>query len=119
MSSTQIPFNLATVLEQCGGKAEIVGMVLDEFLNQVPTDMGEMEAGITAGNFLTASKMAHRLKGTAGVLGATKLYALCAAMEQACKADSPQQEAARLYAELKTESAACVEAVPAAKTALG
>lgn len=118
MSNDNLPFSLETVLEQCGGKSEIAGMVLDEFLNQVPNDLSEMESSMSAGDWLTAGKAAHRLKGTAGVLGAAKLHPLCASMEMACK-EGRTDEVPGIYAELKSEAQKCVEAVPAAKTALG
>lgn len=118
MSNGNLPFNMDTVMEQCGGSATVVGMVLDEFLTQVPTDTAEMEAGIAGGDLLSASKAAHRLKGTAGVLGAAKLHPLCAQMELVCK-EGKADEAATVYAELKAEAQLCVDAVPAAKTMLG
>lgn len=115
--SADLPFSLDTVLEQCGGKAEIAGMVLDEFLNQVPTDLGEMEKCLASNDLVMAGKAAHRLKGTAGVLGAVKLHPLCASMEMAGK-EERAEDAAKIFEELKEEAQKCVEAVPSAKAAL-
>lgn len=115
--SVDLPINLDTVLEQCGGKAEIAGMVLDEFLNQVPTDIGEMEQCLASGDLITAGKAAHRLKGTAGVLGAAKLHPLCASMELAGK-EQRADDAAKFLVELKAEAERCVAAVPTVKELL-
>lgn len=117
MSSGNLPFNMDFLLEQCGGAKTVVEMVLDEFLNQVPTDTAEMEAGMAGGDLMSASKAAHRLKGTAGTIGAEKLHPLCASMEIACK-EGKADEATAIYAELKTEAQVCVDAVPTAKSLL-
>ncbi len=104
---------MATVLEQCGGNNMVAGMVLEEFLNQVPTDIAEMEAALAGDDLLPGSKAAHRLKGTAGVLGATLLHPLCAEMEHVCKAGD-MAKVKDVFVALKAESQRCVEAVPAA-----
>ena len=102
---------MTTILEQCGGSKSTAVMVLEEFLNQVPTDIGEMETSLANGDLLTASKAAHRLKGTAGVLGAVRLHPLCADMELTSKGGDGVK-AAEIFAELKVEAQTCVDAVP-------
>lgn len=114
MSSVSLPINIATLMEQCGGMAAVANSVFDEFLTQVPVDVAEMDAKLAAGDLLAASKSAHRLKGTAGVLGAEKLYALCAAVELAGK-ESRGDDASHSLAELKVEAQRCIDAVPAAR----
>jgi len=111
MSSDSFPFTMATVLEQCGGNKMIAGAVLEEFLVQVPADIGEMESSLTSGDLLTASKAAHRLKGTAGVLGAMRLYPLCAELEMAGKSGDVAKTAA-IFSEVKVEAQRCADAVP-------
>ena len=117
MSTDNLPFSMNFLLEQCGGAKAVVEMVLDEFLNQVPTDTAEMETGMAGGDLMAAGKAAHRLKGTAGTIGAGKLHPLCASMEMACK-EGKGDEAARIYVDLKAEAQACVDAVPTAKALL-
>lgn len=117
MSNDNLPFTMATVLEQCGGNNMVAGMVLEEFLNQVPTDLAEMEAALTGTDLLPASKAAHRLKGTAGVLGAKLLHPLCAEMEHVSKAGDAAK-AKEIYGALKAEAQRCVEAVPAGLASL-
>jgi HPt (histidine-containing phosphotransfer) domain-containing protein len=115
--SSELPFSMETLMEQCGGMVSVVESVLDAFLEQVPTDTNEMETGLASGDLLMVSKAAHRLKGTAGVLGATKLHPLCAALELAGKQGN-SEESAKIYNELKSEAQLCVEAVPIAKAKL-
>jgi len=111
MNSDDLPFTMAMILEQCGGSSSTAVMVLEEFLNQVPTDVGAMETCLASGDLLTASKAAHRLKGTAGVLGAVRLHPLCAEMELTCKSGDAAK-AVETFDQLKAEAQACVDAVP-------
>ncbi len=118
MSSGNLPFSMEKLMEQCGRNKMVVEAVMDEFLNQVPEDMTTMEKGVsTGGDLLEAGKAAHRLKGTAGTFGADKLHGLCARMEVLCK-ESNGSEAQAVYAELKVEAQACVNAVPEARATL-
>ncbi|MDR3182300.1 MAG: Hpt domain-containing protein [Planctomycetaceae bacterium] len=109
---------MATLLEQCGGSTAVGNAVLDEFLNQVPADTTEMEENMASGNLLQVSKAGHRLKGTAGVLGASELHKLCFAIELAGK-ENKSAEVAEVYPKLKAEAQRCVDAVPAAIQKLG
>jgi HPt (histidine-containing phosphotransfer) domain-containing protein len=111
---SDFPFSVENTLEQCGGNADVAATVLDEFLNQVPADVAEMQDGFNQNSLITTSKAAHRLKGTAGVLGADKLHPLCAALEIAAK-ENRANDAKKLFDELKTEAKRCVDYVPAAK----
>jgi HPt (histidine-containing phosphotransfer) domain-containing protein len=114
---SDFPFSVENILEQCGGNAAIAATVLDEFLNQVPTDEAEMLDGFNQNTLITTSKAAHRLKGTAGVLGADKLHPLCAALEVAAK-ENRVNDAKKLFDELKAEAKRCIDFVPTAKQKL-
>ena len=115
--SDEFPFKIATLLEQCGGSKEVGGIVLDEFLVQVETDTKEMETCLASGDLTQAGKVGHRLKGTAGVLGAAKLHSLCFALEMAGK-EGNAETATSAYPELKAEAERCVAAVPEARARL-
>ena len=115
--SEDFPFKIETLLEQCGGSKEVGGMILDEFLTQVAADTKEMEECIVSGNLVQAGKVGHRLKGTAGVLGASKLHSLCFALESAGR-EEKAEDAAKVYPELKIEADRCVAAVPEARNRL-
>lgn len=111
MSNGLLPISLDTIMEQCGGMAAVVETILDEFLVQAATDVSEMEEKLANGDLLTVSKAAHRLKGTAGVLGAAKLHSLCSAVELAGK-EGRTADVVRSLNELKAETQVCVDAVP-------
>jgi HPt (histidine-containing phosphotransfer) domain-containing protein len=115
--SDEFPFKIETLLEQCGGSKEVGGIILDEFLVQVDTDTKEIETCLAGGNLMQAGKVGHRLKGTAGVLGASKLHALCFAVEIAGR-DGDAETAAKTYPELKAEADRCVAAVSEARNRL-
>ena len=114
---SNFPFKIETLLEQCGGNREIGGVVLDEFLVQVDADIKELEVRIADGDWTQVGRVGHRLKGTAGVLGAEKLYSLCFAIEAAGKGGNAD-EIVKTYPELKTETERCVAAVPEARKQL-
>jgi len=115
--SDDFPFKMETLLEQCGGNKDIAGVIFDEFIIQVADDMKELESCIASGNLMQAGKVGHRLKGTAGVLGAAKLHSLCFAMETAGKGGNAE-EVAKISPELKMETEHCVAAIPEAKSRL-
>lgn len=115
--SDDFPFKVETLLEQCGNNREIAGVILDEFVIQVVDDMKEMETCIASGNLVQVGKVGHRLKGTAGVLGASALHALCSSLEIAGK-DGKAEEVANIKPELLAEVDRCVAAVPEARTRL-
>ena len=115
--SNDFPFKVEVLLEQCGGNKEIGGIILEEFLVQVAADTKEIEDCIASGRLVQAGKTGHKLKGTAGVLGASKLHSLCCAVETAGKGENAE-ETAKAYSELKIEADRCVAAVPEARNRL-
>ena len=115
--SDDFPFKIETLLEQCGGNKTVGEVILDEFLIQVADDIKEMADCLASGDTSQAGKVGHRLKGTAGVLGASKLHSLCFALEIAGK-EGNIEEANKVYPDLKIESERCVAAVPEAKNRL-
>jgi len=115
--SDDFPFKIETLLEQCGGSKDVSGIILDEFLVQVDADTKEIEACLTSGDLVQAGKVGHRLKGTAGVLGAAKLHALCFSIETAGR-EGDAETAAKTYVDLKVEAERCAAAVPEARNQL-
>ena len=108
------PFKITTLMEQCGGNRDVAKVILDEFIIQVANDIKEIETCIAGGNLVQVGKVGHRLKGTAGVLGAAELYTLCFALETAGKGENAE-EVAKIVPELTVEANRCVAAVPEAQ----
>ena len=115
--SGDFPIKVKTLLEQCGGNKDIGEVILDEFLAQVVADIQEIEACLASGDLSQAGRVGHRLKGSAGVLGADKLYDICVSMEMAGKNENAE-EVAGVFSALKIEVDRCIAAVPEAKTQL-
>ena len=115
--SDDFPFKIETLLEQCGGNKAVGEMILDEFLTQVATDTQEMADCLASGNIVQSGKVGHRLKGTAGVLGATKLHELCFILEMAGKEENAEK-ANTVFPDLKIEADRCAAAVPEARSRL-
>jgi len=115
--SDDFPFKIETLLEQCGGSKSVGEMILDEFLIQVATDTQEMADCLARGNLVQVGKVGHRLKGTAVVLGASKLHELCFAIEIAGKEENAVK-ANTVYPDLKIEADRCAAAIPEARNRL-
>lgn len=109
--------NLQVLLEQCAGKKEIAIMVLDEFISQTPADVTAISQAISQHDALATSKAAHRLKGTAGVIGAHRFHQLCFDVELAGK-NGDLSAAAASFVELEQEAKRCMDFVPIAKTSM-
>jgi HPt (histidine-containing phosphotransfer) domain-containing protein len=62
------------------------GGLLDEmariFLLELPVEVAEMAAAVVAGDRAAVVFPAHKLRGTSGHLGATRLSQVCAALER-------------------------------------
>lgn len=115
--SNDFPIKIEVLLEQCGGSRDIGGVILDEFIIQVGDDVKEIDTCLASNNLVQVGKVGHRLKGTAGVLGAERLRSLCAIIETAGK-DGNAEEIGKAYPELKAEIDRCLAAIPEARSRL-
>ncbi len=72
-------------------------------LSRLTEDYADLAAGYDRGEPLELARRLHRLKGNAGMLGATRLAGLASEAEYACKTESPrnvQRELAAIRAEV-------------------
>jgi PAS domain S-box-containing protein len=67
-------FNLDTVLFLLDHDAEKLRHLLREFRAEAAADREQICAAVEAGDFVTAERVAHKLKGVAGNLGAISLF---------------------------------------------
>lgn len=110
-------FDIEAFLGQCAGKKEIAVMILEEFVKQAPIDLTELETALSGPDLVEASRVAHRMKGTAGVLGTATYHQLCAEMEMACRNENSAL-AQELLPKVKESAQACVDYVPTLLTEL-
>jgi two-component system, sensor histidine kinase and response regulator len=61
------------------------------FLRDAPADLAELASAVAAGDRPTAARIAHRLKGMGGHIGAARLAAAASALEgDAAEVDGPR-----------------------------
>ncbi|GAB1391986.1 hypothetical protein MASR1M60_01490 [Rhodocyclaceae bacterium] len=63
---------------------------LSIFMEDAPAQLAKLDAALALGDYPTAMRAAHSLKGTAATFGAECLQVQAFAMEKACKAADPQ-----------------------------
>lgn len=80
------PIDRAVLLEQCMGEARLAAMVLERFESQLRSDFLQIAEAIKAREMTCLPRVLHALKGTAGAVGARRLYQLAAAMEAHARA---------------------------------
>jgi two-component system sensor histidine kinase/response regulator len=75
----------AKAMANLGEDAELYAQVLAVFLDDAPNQLVSLDAALAIGDYQTASRAAHSLKGTSATLGADRLSAQALKMEKACK----------------------------------
>ena len=91
------------------GRPRLIHEMLTTFRGDAPQRLAEMRAAVSASDSDRLKKAAHQLKGVAGSLGARRLAALCAQLEQNGHGGIPQNAAALLAdAEIQFEKACAV-----------
>jgi HPt (histidine-containing phosphotransfer) domain-containing protein len=78
-------FDLLNLSSMVGGDEKIIHELLCIFREDLAPTLNDIEAKITEGNLHAAGNLAHRIKGTAGNLGAKALQAIAAKMEATLK----------------------------------
>jgi PAS domain S-box-containing protein len=81
-------------LRHMGQRRPLYEKVLGDFAGRFDGEAERIRASLAAGDIALATRQAHSLKGTGGMIGALGLAALAAELERAIKQDSPQLEAA-------------------------
>jgi histidine phosphotransfer protein HptB len=78
---------LGALRESVGGDPEFLGELVDEFLQDAPTQLESLREAASSGDATTARRAAHTLKGNSLTFGARKLASLCQDAETAASAD--------------------------------
>jgi HPt (histidine-containing phosphotransfer) domain-containing protein len=68
------------------GEPDVLMEVLKLFLEEVPPRMVRLRNAWTAGNIQEVHRTAHSLKGSAGNIGARRLYDVCSQLDERGKA---------------------------------
>jgi CheY-like chemotaxis protein len=77
--------DLGYLKETMNGKKEAIKEILDYFSTHLPLYLAELNQAIENKDHLNISKMAHKIKSAAGIMGVKKLKSLLSEMETAGK----------------------------------
>jgi len=108
------PFDLNVLLELCMSNVAIVGQVFAEFEAQAATDVERLQQSLANADGAACARIAHSLKGAAGILSAHALSQIASQLEQmgrTCELD----QAAECLERLRREIRRCVEYIPEMK----
>ena len=114
---TAPPFDVDVLLERCMGSADTVRLILDEFQKQAASDLQQLEQGVHGGDHERTRRVAHTLKGAAGILSAHKLCAAAARLEHLARAGS-LGDAAGCLEQLRSEVEGCLAYFPTGRQLL-
>lgn len=92
------------------GEPDMFAEVVQVFLAEAPGQFAALSAAMAAGDAAAAWPMAHRLRGSALGVGASRMASHCDAIEQAAHTGS-FEEAIRLFETLPEELAAACGAL--------
>ena len=113
--STDIPtipgFDVPLALRQLGNNMKLYTKLLDQFQKTYATAGQDLSASIADGDYETAERSAHTIKGLAGSLGAPSLQKISADLEQLCKARTPAAEVASSLVIFDTEITNAIGAI--------
>jgi PAS domain S-box-containing protein len=74
---------IASLLELTSETPDLLSEIVETFFMEAPARLDEIAQAVGEGNGETASRAAHRLKGSAGTLGARRMAGLCEEIESA------------------------------------
>jgi len=109
-------FDLAAGLQRLQGNRVLYIKLLGRFAGGYSGIAAEIEEAIDVGDRHQAHALVHNLKGLAGNLSATELFAAARALDEVVKSDAAEPE--RLHAEFTVLRAALDEALTSARSVL-
>ncbi|MBI3957608.1 MAG: Hpt domain-containing protein, partial [Chloroflexi bacterium] len=68
--------------DDLGGENSFLGELINDFLTDTPAHLSKLERAVAEADFETIHRTAHSLKSTTGMLGAERLFGMCAEMEK-------------------------------------
>lgn len=78
-------FNVPLALRQLGNNTKLYTKLLDQFQKSYRSAANDIAENVASGDFETAERSAHTIKGLAGSLGATALQEVSATLEKLCR----------------------------------
>jgi HPt (histidine-containing phosphotransfer) domain-containing protein len=103
------PLSADDLLRRCEGDRPFAARLLDKFRRRLPDDVRELEQAAAAGDGESVRRLAHRLKGCAGNVGATAIRQRAGLLEAADLSAAGSSDSD--LAALRQDVAACLDAV--------
>jgi two-component system, sensor histidine kinase and response regulator len=101
-------FDISDALQRTEGDAELLGDLVDIFIDTSPELLGEVKQALDTGDGQALRSSAHSLKGTLGTLGAHNAFGLALQLEQCGRCDN-LAGAAPTYGALERQVAGLIE----------
>ncbi len=104
--------NMASTLREIAGDdVEFIDELVDSFLHDTDETLDSLEESIGRDDLKAVAKLAHRLKGSSGTMGAESIRYLCEQLEQ-CIAQGSLNGADTLVAHMRTVFSATRSSLP-------
>ncbi len=81
------PVAVGTLLEMIGDDQEMIGEIVDAFLEDAPERLAEIANGLAVGDADLVRRAAHTLKGNGLTFGATAFAHACRELEDAARTE--------------------------------
>ena len=81
--ATELPVDLSVALRWLGGDRGLLSELVKIFVEDSPKRLQAIRAALTASDVRQVEQVAHSLKGSASILGATQLQSAALALEDA------------------------------------
>ena len=89
---------------QDGGDDDLLGELIDLFLQDAPARLGAMRDAIAREDWAELTASAHSLKGSCGSLGALSMADLCGRLERYGRTGRDRREAEHMLKEIEAQS---------------
>jgi CheY-like chemotaxis protein len=113
----ETPLDVDALFGRCMSSAAIARQVLDEFERQAIADLQRLRESVIAGDAPGTARVAHALKGAAGVATADGVRRVATDLERLGR-EGNLSAAATLLPQLEAEVSRCVEYLPEARAAM-
>ena len=77
------PVDFEAAMQNCARDRDLLGVVVKTFLDQAPSVVQSLRAATDSSDWPTVARLAHNLKGSGGILGATQMRSTAIQLEQA------------------------------------
>ena len=95
--------------EMADGSSQLINDLITMFFKQVPVFSEQLDSLYQAGDFISLGKLAHKIKGSASMMGITELAGYMKELEYLAKDSLQVEKYPELINKYKTISAEAVE----------